>query len=350
MEISPVMRSLALDAVMPAAADGAETLRPEGPTATAPGTPAGHGLQSAALQTFARPHAPVLDPLRATESALGATLQEGRASAVVVEPLVPATVSALQIDAAALWPPMRHGFDAPWPQAPQAAMPESPSQPPGSETEREDGDDDGATAPGDERRDTAAGFDDTDADAAWCETLAGALRDALATSTPAPALLAATGQWRRGRCVVLACPQTPDPSGQAWAFVLWPRAERRLSRPAPAPTILHGLRGLRVDARLAWSDPPRGLQWRHIRVVKEHLPRRGRQLVALEDADGAVLSCEVQLGPLLSRPLRRCEVRVGIDAVRRFWSALGTQWSATVVVCSQPLAGTVLPDTVESTC
>ena len=87
-----------------------------------------------------------------------------------------------------------------------------------------------------------------------------------------------------------------------------------------------------------------------MRVVKEHHPCRGRQLVPLDIEGAASLPCDVQLGPVLARPLRWCEVRLRIDAVRSFWSALGTQWSATVVVCSRPLAGARRPDTLESTC
>jgi hypothetical protein len=163
----------------------------------------------------------------------------------------------------------------------------------------------------------------------WREPLMRALRRVLAEQPP-PALLAAVAQWQRGRCVVLACPQGVDPAGPAWAFVLWPR---RIGAVSPAT-----LQGLRVAARLHWRVPPRPPWWCHGRAVKEHHPVRGRQLVAMS-ADGATVPCEVQLGPVLARPLRACRVSLRVDAVRRFWAALGTQWSVTVVVCSQALEG-----------
>jgi hypothetical protein len=154
------------------------------------------------------------------------------------------------------------------------------------------------------------------------------------------ALIAAAEQWQRGRCVVLACPQGLDPAGPAWAFVLWPRTR------TPSPTVQRvapalALYGLRVDARLQWSSPPHAGQWCHVRVVKEHHPRTGRQLVAVDGSNAskpdAPLPCEVQLGPVLARSLRRCEVCVRIPAAQRFWAALGAQWSAHVVVSSLPL-------------
>ena len=79
-----------------------------------------------------------------------------------------------------------------------------------------------------------------------------------------------------------------------------------------------------------------------MRVVKEHHPRSGRQLVALDESGatnegGRPVPCEVQLGPVLARSLRWCEVRVWIQAAQRFWNALGTQWSVHVVVSALPL-------------
>jgi len=350
MEIGPVMRPLAVDAFMPVAGAGADPLEPAGPAASAPGAPAGHGLQSAALQTLARPHAPVLEPLRAAEPALATTLQAGHASEVVVEQLVPVTVTALQVDPAAAWPLLRRGFDGPWAEPPPAAKADPPPAPP--ERDREaatDDTDDELADPDHDRCDAGSDFDET-ANTGWCDALTAALREALAAKVPPQALLAANDQWRRGRCVVLACPQSVDPAGRAWAFVLWPRPQRRPGMAGAPLLVLHGLRGLRVEARLQWSNPPRAPQWCHVRVVKEHHPRRGRQLVPLDNEGAAPLPCEVQLGPVLARTLRWCEVRVRIDAVRSFWAALGTQWSATVVVCSQPLAGVHSSDTLESTC
>jgi hypothetical protein len=134
---------------------------------------------------------------------------------------------------------------------------------------------------------------------------------------------------------VLACPQGPDAAGPAWAFVLWPR--RQPARGAdgfPPPLALFGLR---VEARLQWSALPSGAKWCQVRVIKEHHPRTGRQLIpAAADASGRV-PCEVQLGPVLARPLRCCDVCVRINAARRVWTALGAQWSMHVVVCSHAL-------------
>jgi hypothetical protein len=85
--------------------------------------------------------------------------------------------------------------------------------------------------------------------------------------------------------------------------------------------------------------------------VKEHHPRRGRQLVAIgAEGPSAPVPCEVQLGPVLARSLRWCEVCVHISAAKRFWAALGAQWSAQVVVCSGPLAGTSTSAQEESAC
>jgi hypothetical protein len=54
-------------------------------------------------------------------------------------------------------------------------------------------------------------------------------------------------------------------------------------------------------------------------------------------ARSGVLPCAVQLGPVLDRELRRCEVRMHVAAAQRFWAALGQQWSVHVIVCALPL-------------
>jgi hypothetical protein len=77
-----------------------------------------------------------------------------------------------------------------------------------------------------------------------------------------------------------------------------------------------------------------------VRVIKEHHPRSGRQLIAAAPAQSTGrVPCEVQLGPVLARALRGCDVCVRIGAARRFWNALGTQWSMHVIVSSAPLIG-----------
>jgi hypothetical protein len=114
------------------------------------------------------------------------------------------------------------------------------------------------------------------------------------------------------------------------------------------------LYGLRVDARLQWSSPPQPGQWCHVRVVKEHHPRTGRQLVAVDGASATKsqtpLPCEVQLGPVLARSLRWCEVCVRIPAAQRFWAALGAQWSVHVVVSTLPLVNADAATLEAATC
>lgn len=148
------------------------------------------------------------------------------------------------------------------------------------------------------------------------------------------ALAAIRDQWQRGRAVVIACPQGADPAGPAWAYVMRPR--RVFTRELENGLRFASLAGRRVPARLQWRQVPRGAQWLHHRMAKEHQPPRGRQLVPLA---GPAALCDVQLGPVLAERRRACEVRLRIDAVRRFWGALGDQWSLLVVVCSLPLAG-----------
>jgi hypothetical protein len=169
---------------------------------------------------------------------------------------------------------------------------------------------------------------DPEDDGRWCEPLTRGLQAQLNQLVVPPALLAAAEQWQRGRCVVLACPQADDP-GLGWAHVLWPRGEC---------TTPLALQGLRVDAQLQWRTLPPAPRWLHTRMVREHHPRHGRQLIAADaPAPSTVLACEVQLGPQLERVPRRCEVRVQIRSAQRFWAALGRQWSVLVVVSARAL-------------
>ncbi|MEO7245541.1 MAG: hypothetical protein ABIX12_10390, partial [Rubrivivax sp.] len=164
----------------------------------------------------------------------------------------------------------------------------------------------------------------------WCRPLTHALRTALGDPNPPRALSVAADQWQRGRCVVLACPQQDGASGPAWAHVLWPQ----LARGAAVRSL--ALQGLRVGARLHWTRDSQPGQWWHARMLKEHHPRRGRQLVAM-GAGGVAAACTVQLGPVVVTPPRPAEVVLRIDAVRGFWAALGTQWSVHVVVAARVL-------------
>jgi hypothetical protein len=173
-------------------------------------------------------------------------------------------------------------------------------------------------------------------DGDWCEALARGLQAQLAQLVVPPALQAAREQWQRGRCIVLACPQRSDPAGPGWAHVLWPHAEMQAGDKVV-------LRGVRVDARLQWLALPPTQQWLHARLIREHHPRHGRQMLAADAAsahESTVLPCEMQLGPALERVLRRCEVRVHVSAVQRLWGALGRQWSVHLVVCARPLLAT----------
>jgi len=88
----------------------------------------------------------------------------------------------------------------------------------------------------------------------WCETLSHALRGALAARIVPQALLAAAEQWKRGRCVVLACPQADDPAGPAWAFVLWPLAQAEQGTEGVATEL-----ALRVGATVTVSLAARHL-------------------------------------------------------------------------------------------
>jgi hypothetical protein len=259
--------------------------------------------------------------------------------------LVPTMLVGLQVEAAASWPLPWRGFDPLPPRVERDR--EHERERPSPEFVADDEDAPAADDAPAQEDETAAESIETAVEAAvdadWCEPLTRTLRAALAGRVPPHALLAAGEQWQRGRCVVLACPQGDDPAGPAWAFVLWPRrsALRAVDGVAP-PLALHGLR---VEARLQWSALPTDAHWCHVRVVKEHHPRTGRQLISLDDAASSgtrhPVPCEVQLGPVLARSLRWCEVCVRIQAAQRFWTALGAQWSVHVVVSSRPLVARV---------
>jgi hypothetical protein len=313
------------------------------PQADPAGARVDRSVETANLQSFARPHAAMPEPSRTADAVLplGALSNEHAHgdSAVPAALLVPATLTALHVQHAASWPLPRRGFDPDAeplhrararddghaaPPPPPEEEPEEPTQ----QTIRAERDGEHAAADADD-----VVLADAD-DGAWREELTRTLQIALAARVAPESLRVAAEQWRRGRCVVIVCPQRNDPAGPGWAFVLWPR-KQAAQRPGGAPPAL-ALSGVRVQARLQWSVRPPGAAWSHVRVVKEHHPRSGRQLVPA--APGRV-PCEVQLGPVLARPLRGCDVCVRIQAVRRFWSALGTQWSLYVVVTPVPLLG-----------
>jgi hypothetical protein len=316
----------------------------------APGQTVEHTIESAAVQTVMRP--PVTEvEVHNTDDVLPTQASVDSEFAAPAALLVPTLLVGLQVEAAASWPMPWRGFDPPLPRVERET--EQEHQPPSFEPEHVDEDaaeDDDTQAHAD---DAAPEADETAVenriDTDWCEPLTRTLRSALASRVPPQAVLVAGEQWQRGRCVVLACPQGDDPAGPAWAFVLWPRrsALRAIDGVAP-PLSLHGLR---VDARLQWSALPTDAHWCHVRVVKEHHPRTGRQLISLDDAASAgtrrPVPCEVQLGPVLARSLRWCEVCLRIQAAQRFWAALGAQWSVHVVVSSRPLIAPIARDDEE---
>jgi len=298
---------------------GSEAPAGPGEPEAAPGARIDLGGKTATVQTFARVQAPVAEAAPRDDKALPAARNALSEFALPAAQLAPATLAGLQVEPAHGWPLHRHTADAP-------SKTEVASEP-----LRLLNDDDAHghdDEPHEETEPAATTEVTLDAEAGeGCETLIRALKAALAAAVRPSALGAAAEQWQRGRCVVLACPQGDDPVGPAWAFVLWPRGARPLA-----------LRGLRVDARLHWRESPCGVRWCHARLMKEHHPRHGRQLVAIDDA-GVPVGCEVQLGPVVMEHRHPCDVAVRIDAVRRFWTALGAQWSVHVVVCSLPLAG-----------
>lgn len=301
-----------------------------------PGERVDKGMETANMQTFARPHAPVTEPLKPAVNALPTHQHANSEFAVPAAQLTTATLIGLQVEHTTQFPLSPRGFD-PDPRPLFEARIEARHH-------HTPHDDEFAEEPEDEvpeptiTEETEAPppapvLEDED-EGAWCEALTRALRVALGAKVPPQALQVAAEQWQRGRCVVLACPQGIDPAGAAWAFVLWPRRNPARTESTPATLDLYGLR---VDARLQWSTPPARATWHHVRVVKTHHPRTGRQLVPATAEPSGRVACEVQLGPVIARVLRPCDVCVRIGAARRFWTALSTQWSMHVVVATFPL-------------
>lgn len=293
------------------------------------------GAESALVQGLARPAAPTGEASRLLEGAAAAIPAGGSEFALPGDQLLNAAVIGLQVQPAFAWPLERRGFDAPAPEEPapraessagESATDEAADGADEDDKDTEDGDAHATLAP---RSGVAP---DSLVDDDWSTAVSSALREALRPKPAPQALQAASEQWRLGRCVVLACPQGSDPAGPAWAFVLWPRPASRTGAPL-------ALFGLRVDARLHWARLPPSIDWCHARVMKEQHPRQGRQLVALDARGTADVACEVQLGPVPLRTPRWRHACVRVDAVRRFWGALGEQWSVTVVVASRPLPG-----------
>lgn len=305
------------------------------------GTRADSGLEHGLAQTQARPQPIAAERLHTHDNTLPAS-DAGSEFAVPPALLVPVTVIGLQAERAETWPLPQPAF-VPMP-LPLQGTSASSVQAPRVDVERDaqaqedqrESEDDRAAADGE--------CDTAEAELApevetedWCDELSRTLREVLGAGVPPQPLQIAAGEWRRGRCVVLACPQGVDPAGPAWAFVLWPRTLGQ-SRPSAeerkTPPLL---RGLRVEAYLQWSDLTPASHWLQVRMVKEHQPHSGRQLVPAGGLSGEPVACAVQLGPVLARLPRGWLVCVRINAAQRFWVALGSQWSVQVVVCSRAL-------------
>ena len=319
---------------------GAGNLLEHGPrTATAesntphPDARPDKGAETGIVQNFARPAPHVHEAPRPSESALAAPATGGTDFALPADQLINATVIGLAIEPSYGWP-MQRRTDLPNVPAPRAEAPAvDPDIPRGGDTPPEHQEETAEPEPEHASAAPRSGvLPDAEPGDDWSEPLTLAIRTALRGKAAPRSLLAAAEQWKLGRCVVLACPQGSDPAGAAWAFVLWPR-------PGSRPGLPLALFGIRVDARVHWSRLPPALDWCHARVMKEQHPRQGRQLVALDAKGTAAVDCEVQLGPVPLRTPRWREACVRIDAVRRFWGALGEQWSVTVVVGSRPLLG-----------
>jgi hypothetical protein len=327
---------------------------------TLPGMDTDPGHESATVQTFSRPLSLANDAARDAAGAPPSAPQAKSEFALPASLLVPAMLVGLQVEPATGWPLPRRSE----PERPRAAREDGRDRVE-ADAQRSDRhqEEPQQPSPAREEPDTRSAVQEpplAECDSgSWSEALTQALRAALAARMVPQALLAAAEQWQRGRCVVLACPQGSDPAGPAWAFVLWPRPYANPSpRPAvdgnAAPATL-SLFGLRVSARLQWHTLPPNTPWCHARVIKEHHPHRGRQLVAPDNdidpaAPSAALPCAVQLGPVLACSLRWCEVRVHIQAAQRFWAALGRQWSVHVVVSARPLVGARAPMKEPSPC
>ncbi|NML18519.1 hypothetical protein [Azohydromonas caseinilytica] len=244
--------------------------------------------------------------------------------------LAPAVLVGLQVDPGIPWtlpPPMPQPLQA-RARGEDAAPEHEPSRETARDAEAEAQAQDEQTQTQDE---PPALEPPLDAAAARLRTLLRTLQATLRSADVPAALRAAVDQWRRGRHVILACPQGPQAQGPAWVFTLAPR------QPGPGEQATTTLAGPCFEAWLQWLQPPRAPHWCHARLVKEHHFWHGRRLVAADAAQAT--ACGVQLGPLLAERRPGCAVTVRIGAARSFWNALGVQWSALLVVSSVPLAG-----------
>ncbi|WP_284619300.1 hypothetical protein [Aquabacterium humicola] len=287
-------------------------------------------LHTASLQAAARPQAVLTpDAPRAPDPTLPAA-DIANGFALPADQLMPVTLIGLQVQPGDAWPMTRQA-DADLTR--RDARDDEARRGPGHDTDSAPPADDDADDADHAADDPVLVIDDTEP-TDWLDPLARAINERLAAPQPPAALRAAAEQWSRARCVVLVCPRDDDAADAAWACVLWPR---RLARSRGPMATRFQFTGQRFDARLQWAAP--GPAWCETRAIKDHHPRAGRRLVAL-DAVGTPLgavSCELQLGPVRIAPPRWKLAGVRIDAVRRFWSAIGGQWSVLLAVSPQAL-------------
>jgi hypothetical protein len=323
-------------AAVPAAVPDSAVWAPAGVDA-----PADAALHTATLHAAARPQAALASEAPRPLDASLPVADVANGFALPADQLMPVTLIGLQVQAGDAWPMAAQAGELRWPRRdedearrpmPEPAADDEPSTDLGSEP---------AEGP-------IADAVVEDAPSDWLDPLTRALDERLAAPLPPAALSAAAGQWMRARCVLLVCPQAAEPgpgraprdTESAWAFVLWPR---RGARPRGPMASRFAFTGQRIEARLQW--PPQGGQraWCSVRAVKEHHPRGGRRLVALDGAGTPTgpVPCELQLGPVRGATPRWCLAAVRVDAVRRLWAALGGQWSVLLVVCPQPLLAPV---------
>jgi hypothetical protein len=326
-------------ATMPAGVADSAALAP-----AAVDAPADAALHTATLQAAARPQAALApEAPRPLDAALPvADVVNG--FALPADQLMPVALIGLQVQPGDAWPMAAQAGELRWPRRDdddedrrpmtEAMADDEPT------TDPEPSEAAGCPAAG-------AVVDDTPAD--WLDPLTRTLNERLAAPQPFAALSAAAEQWARARCVLLVCPQAAEPglgsslrdTEAAWAFVLWPR---RGARPRGPMASRFAFTGQRIEARLQWPQQGGPRAWCSVRAIKEHHPRGGRRLVAL-DGEGAPtgpVPCELQLGPVRGAAPRWRLAGVRVDAVRRLWAALGGQWSVLLVLCPQPLLAPVL--------
>jgi hypothetical protein len=307
--------------------------------------PADAALHTATLQAAARPQAALVpEAPRPLEAALPVA-DVANGFALPADQLMPVTLIGLQVQAGDAWPMAAQARELRWPRRDEDDEGDAARRPMPEAVAEDEPADPGPAGPADGPTADAV-VDDIPAD--WLDPLARAINERLAAVQPPAALSAAAEQWTRARCVLLVCPQAAEPgpgcaprdTEAAWAFVLWPR---RGARPRGPMASRFSFTGQRIEARLQWPRQGGPRAWCSVRAVKEHHPRGGRRLVALDGGGTPIgpVPCELQLGPVRGTAPRWRLAAARVDAVRRLWAALGGQWSVLLAVCPQPLLAPV---------